>query len=56
MSVPDSVREALTSRGWLPLEDKSSIAFTLKWAETSKSINYKYAVYLALEICVTTPT
>ena len=37
-----SVHKVLTSRGWLPLEDKTSTAFTLKWVETNKQINYKY--------------
>ena len=36
------VSEALQARGWDRLGDPSSTAFTLKWAETSKHINYKY--------------
>ncbi|CAI8024141.1 Protein polyglycylase TTLL10 [Geodia barretti] len=35
------VCEALRSKGWVQLEDTSSTAFTLKWTEISKHINYK---------------
>ena len=35
------VEESLTSHGWMKLEDKSSLKFTLKWVEVKQHIDYK---------------